>query len=65
VGLVAVDRNSPLGALRGPANYVALYTERYAEVPLAISGPGAGREVTAAGVMGDIIKLARQIGGKL
>jgi homoserine dehydrogenase len=58
VGLVAVDRDSPLGALRGPANYVALYTERYAEVPLAISGPGAGREVTAAGVMGDIIKLA-------
>ncbi len=58
VGLVAVERDSPLGALRGPANYVALYTERYAEVPLAISGPGAGREVTAAGVMGDIIKLA-------
>jgi homoserine dehydrogenase len=64
VGLVAVDRDSPLGALRGPANYVARYTERYAEVPLAISGPGAGREVTAAGVMGDIIKLAHQIGGK-
>lgn len=58
VGLVAVERDGPLGALRGPANYVALYTERYAEVPLAISGPGAGREVTAAGVMGDIIKLA-------
>jgi homoserine dehydrogenase len=58
VGLVAIDRDSPLGALRGPANYVALYTERYIEVPLVISGPGAGREVTAAGVMGDIIKLA-------
>jgi homoserine dehydrogenase len=58
VGLVAVERDGPLGALRGPANYVALYTERYAKVPLAISGPGAGREVTAAGVMGDIIKLA-------
>jgi homoserine dehydrogenase len=65
VGLVAVDRDSPLGALRGPANYVALYTERYAEVPLAISGSGAGREVTAAGVMGDIIKLAHQIGGRV
>lgn len=58
VGLVAVERDGALGALRGPANYVAIYTERYAEVPLAISGPGAGREVTAAGVMGDIIKLA-------
>lgn len=60
VGLVAVERDSPLGALRGPANYIALYTERYNEIPLVISGPGAGREVTAAGVMGDIIKLANQ-----
>jgi homoserine dehydrogenase len=60
VGLVAVERDSALGTLRGPANYIALYTERYAEAPLAISGPGAGREVTAAGVMGDIIKLASQ-----
>jgi homoserine dehydrogenase len=64
VGLVAVDRDSPLGALRGPANYIALYTERYAELPLVISGPGAGREVTAAGVLGDIIKLAHQMGGE-
>jgi homoserine dehydrogenase len=61
VGLVAVERDSALGALRGPANYVALYTERYADVPLTISGPGAGREVTAAGVMGDTIKLAQQM----
>jgi homoserine dehydrogenase len=64
VGLAAVERDGPLGALRGPANYIALHTERYNEVPLVISGPGAGREVTAAGVMGDIIKLAHQIGGK-
>jgi homoserine dehydrogenase len=61
VGLVAVERDSALGTLRGPANYIALYTERYAEVPLAISGPGAGRDVTAAGVMGDMIKLSQQI----
>jgi homoserine dehydrogenase len=64
VGLTAVDRDGPLGALHGPANYVALHTKRYTSVPLAISGPGAGPEVTAAGVMGDIIKLANQrIGG--
>jgi homoserine dehydrogenase len=61
VGLVAVDRDSPLGSLRGPANYIALYTERYNEVPLVISGPGAGKEVTAAGAMGDIIELARKM----
>ena len=58
VGLVAVDRDGPLGALRGPANYIALHTVRYNEVPLVLSGPGAGPEVTAAGVLGDIIRLA-------
>lgn len=61
VGLIAVDRDSPLAALRGPANYVALHTTRYDTVPLAISGPGAGKEVTAAGVMGDIIRLAQRM----
>ncbi len=61
VGLMAVSQDSPLGALRGPANYIALYTARYNELPLVISGPGAGPEVTAAGVMGDIIKLGNQM----
>ena len=58
VGLVAVDRGSALAALRGPGNYIALYTERYAELPLVLAGPGAGPEVTAAGVLGDIVRLA-------
>jgi homoserine dehydrogenase len=58
VGLSAVDQNSLLGALRGPANYLAFHTDRYAEEPLVISGPGAGPEVTAAGVLGDIVSLA-------
>jgi homoserine dehydrogenase len=60
VGLVAVDRDGPLGVLRGPANYIALHTRRYNNVSLALSGPGAGPEVTAAGVLGDIIRLAHQ-----
>jgi homoserine dehydrogenase len=59
VGLLAVERSSSLGALRGPGNYIALYSERYAEIPLVIAGPGAGPQVTAAGVLGDIIALAR------
>jgi homoserine dehydrogenase len=61
VGLKPVDRDSPLGTLRGSDNYIALYTARYDESPLVISGPGAGPEVTAAGVMGDIIELAHQM----
>ena len=58
VGLEAVPQDSLLGALRGPANFIALYTTRYDQEPLIISGPGAGPEVTAAGVLGDIVNLA-------
>jgi homoserine dehydrogenase len=61
VGLVAVDQASALGALRGPGNYIALHTERYADIPLVVAGPGAGPAVTAAGVMGDIIQLAHRL----
>ncbi len=61
VGLTAVERDGPLGALRGPANYIALHTARYQPLPLALSGPGAGREVTAAGVLSDILELARRM----
>jgi homoserine dehydrogenase len=61
VRLAAVERESPLGALRGPANYVALYTRRYNEVPLSLAGPGAGAEVTAAGVIGDMVRLALEL----
>ncbi len=60
VGLAAVPRESLLGALRGPANYVALHTTRYDAIPLTISGPGAGPQVTAAGVLGDIVESASQ-----
>ena len=64
VGLVAVDCDSMLGALCGPDNAIAFHTERYAETPLVISGPGAGPEVTAAGVLGDIINLASHTSGQ-
>lgn len=64
VGLVAIEREGPLGALRGPANYIALHTTRYDPLPMVISGPGAGREVTAAGVLGDIVKLAQKMAGR-
>jgi homoserine dehydrogenase len=34
-------------------------TQRYAEQPLIVRGPGAGAEVTAAGVLSDIIQAIR------
>jgi homoserine dehydrogenase len=56
--LVAVDASSPIGALTGTRNLVAFTTKRYRTEPLVISGPGAGAEVTAAGILNDIYSLA-------
>jgi len=56
--LVAVPRESPLGALRGTRNRIAFTTQRYKTEPLAVGGPGAGAEVTAAGILNDIQALA-------
>ncbi len=57
IGLQAVKRNSALGALQGPGNYFAFYSQRYDPIPLVIAGPGAGIVVTANGVLNDIIAL--------
>ncbi len=58
VGLAAVPAASALGGLRGTDNQVVFTTERYRTHPLVITGPGAGLEVTAMGVMNDILRLA-------
>lgn len=58
VGLRAVDVSHPLASLRGTDNQIVFTTPRYHENPLAITGPGAGPAVTAAGVLNDVLKLA-------
>jgi aspartokinase/homoserine dehydrogenase 1 len=60
VGLEAVDAASPLGRLRGTDNQIALYTRRYSDNPLVVTGPGAGAEVTAAGVLNDLVAIATE-----
>ena len=62
VGVHSVDAHSPFARLSGTDNMIVFTTKRYAENPLVIQGPGAGREVTAAGILADLIKAA-QIGG--
>ncbi|HML20337.1 MAG TPA: hypothetical protein PKD09_01735 [Aggregatilinea sp.] len=61
VGLAPVAKASPLGALHGPANYIAFHTRYYSDLPLVISGPGAGPLVTAAGVLDDLLDLASDL----
>jgi aspartokinase/homoserine dehydrogenase 1 len=56
--LTAVSVDSPIGALQGTRNLVAFTTKRYRTEPLVISGPGAGAEVTAAGILNDVYSLA-------
>ncbi|HJT81475.1 MAG TPA: bifunctional aspartate kinase/homoserine dehydrogenase I [Chthoniobacterales bacterium] len=60
VGIEAVPQSSPMGSLRGTANQVAIYSRRYRTNPLVVTGPGAGAEVTAAGVLNDIVAVTMQ-----
>jgi homoserine dehydrogenase len=56
VGLKALPATSPLANLK----YVSFQTCRYDDEPLLIGGKGAGVEMTAAGVLGDMIDLVRE-----
>jgi homoserine dehydrogenase len=56
--LMAVPSDSAIGALRGTRNLLSFTTRRYRTEPLVITGPGAGAEVTAAGILNDIQYLA-------
>jgi aspartokinase/homoserine dehydrogenase 1 len=62
VGLEAVPRESPLAGLRGTDNMVVFHSERYDERPLVVTGPGAGIDVTAMGVLGDVLRIAAERG---
>ncbi|WP_114748822.1 bifunctional aspartate kinase/homoserine dehydrogenase I [Pleomorphovibrio marinus] len=57
VGLKSVNSKHPFYALEGSDNMILFTTERYHEFPMIIRGPGAGADVTAAGVFADIIRL--------
>lgn len=61
IGIEAVSSNSPIGQLSGTDNLIQIFTERYHQTPLIIQGAGAGKEVTAAGVLSDILKTAETL----
>jgi homoserine dehydrogenase len=63
VGLVPVPQATPLGRLRGTDNLISFRTARYLERTLIVTGPGAGREVTAAAVFADILQVATLASG--
>jgi aspartokinase/homoserine dehydrogenase 1 len=57
VGLVEVAPGHPAARLSGTDNQFALTTTRYHAQPLLIQGPGAGPEVTAQALLGDVLTL--------
>ncbi len=57
IALKQVDAQHPFYNLSGSDNMIVFTTERYKNNPLVIKGPGAGAEVTAAGVFAEIISI--------
>ncbi len=61
VRLISTSVNSVLGQLKGADNLIEIYTRSYGEIPIVIQGAGAGKQVTARGVLNDILKIAEKI----
>lgn len=61
VSLKMVDASNPFYSLSGSDNMIVFTTARYKERPLVVKGPGAGAEVTAAGVFAEIISISNYL----
>ena len=55
------SENSSFYSLLPGENIFEIYTQRYGDVPVVIKGKGAGAEVTASGVLNDIIEIGREL----
>ncbi|MBN2236130.1 MAG: bifunctional aspartate kinase/homoserine dehydrogenase I [Bacteroidales bacterium] len=60
VDLVSVPKQSSLGQLSGSDSIFEIYTESYGDKPIVIQGAGAGAEVTARGVFGDLLRIVEK-----
>ncbi|PWN28971.1 putative HOM6-homoserine dehydrogenase [Jaminaea rosea] len=49
-------------SLSGSDNILAFHTKRYSQRPLLVQGAGAGAEVTAMGVVADLVRVAERRG---
>jgi aspartokinase/homoserine dehydrogenase 1 len=61
-GLRPFPFDHPFANLQGSDNVVSFRTARYDAQPMIVRGPGAGPEVTAAGVFSDMLRLASFLG---
>ena len=56
VGLRAVPPDHPVAGMPASDNMFVFRSQRYDARPLIVQGPGAGTELTAGGVFGDILR---------
>ncbi|WP_411359384.1 bifunctional aspartate kinase/homoserine dehydrogenase II [Pseudidiomarina salilacus] len=61
VGIEYIPEGDMLANLIPGENIFVIYTDWYHEMPLVISGPGAGKEVTAGGVQSDLNQLLSRL----
>ena len=62
VALRTYPRGHPFAGISLTDNVVQFVTRRYADNPLIVRGPGAGPDVTAAGIFADILRLCSMLG---
>ncbi|XBW37027.1 hypothetical protein QEN19_002607 [Hanseniaspora menglaensis] len=60
VGIQRYSNSHPFASLKGSDNVVSIKTKRY-QNPVIIQGAGAGADVTAAGVLSDVVKIAQRL----
>jgi aspartokinase/homoserine dehydrogenase 1 len=65
VALQELPADHAFAHLRLTDNCVQFTTRRYCDNPLIVQGPGAGPEVTAAGVFSDLLRVAASLGARL
>jgi aspartokinase/homoserine dehydrogenase 2 len=64
VGIEYIPEGDMLANLIPGENIFVIYTDWYHEMPLVISGPGAGKEVTAGGVQSDLNQLLSRLSNR-
>ncbi len=62
VRLGAFPLDHPFSNINLTDNIVQFVTRRYSENPLIVRGPGAGPDVTAAGIFADLLRLCSMLG---
>jgi aspartokinase/homoserine dehydrogenase 1 len=65
VGVAELDLKHAFANIALTDNVVRYATHRYCDNPLIVQGPGAGPEVTAAGVFADLLRVSAYLGARL